>query len=191
MATNNISINVHDHGVEFDDKKKKVQRNYCCKVVSDFYRLKCQLGALRGDVLPCELVSSNIKEHFSTKLNEVKRVNLVKEVDNLQHPDLPLNRSSSTALLQDVEPINNGVSMSTSRKRVEETSTSSDGSRRGQDVPSDRGIQPNYKELLRSKTTQVLIPQAEMPMESQKCIGKFFYDTDIDLHAVKAQPSIN
>ncbi|KAJ4716949.1 putative HAT transposon superfamily protein [Melia azedarach] len=183
MATNNISINVHDHGMALDDKRKKVQCNYCSKVVSGFYRLKCHLGAIRGDVLPCVLVPSNIKEYFNTKLNEVKRKNLIKEVDNLQYPDLPLMRRS-TKLLQDIDPVNTEVSKSTSRKRLKETSTSGDGSRRRQYVLPDRRLQPYFKELLKSKTAEILHPQLELPKESQQCIGRFFYETGIDLSAV-------
>lgn len=51
-------------------------------------------------------------------------------------------------------------------------------------VLPDRGLQPNFNELLRSKTVQVLKTQVELSVESQNSVGKFFYSTGIDLSAV-------
>ncbi|KAK4837998.1 hypothetical protein QYF36_010245 [Acer negundo] len=45
-------IDVHDHGIASPDEKDKVACNYCGKEVNGFYRLKCHLGHLRGDVKP-------------------------------------------------------------------------------------------------------------------------------------------
>lgn len=88
-----MEINVEEHGIAIDEAKKRVECKYCAKVVSGFHRLKCHLGGLRGDVLPCEQVPSHIKESFRAKLLQTRRKNLVKQVDHLFHPDLPLKRN--------------------------------------------------------------------------------------------------
>ncbi|KAL5816129.1 hypothetical protein ACOSQ3_024507 [Xanthoceras sorbifolium] len=92
MVRRNMLIDVHEHGIALDEKKKKVKCNYCGKVVSGFYRLKCHLGSLRGDVVPCGVVPSNVKDLMMAQLLENKRKSLTKEVGQLCHPDLPLKR---------------------------------------------------------------------------------------------------
>ncbi|XP_031253468.1 uncharacterized protein LOC116115045 [Pistacia vera] len=98
-------INIQEHGIALDEKKRKVKCNYCGKVVSGFYRLKCHLGSLRGDVLPCEEVPPSVKEPLRAKLLETKRKNLVKQVDQILHPQLPLKRNWTCPKTDDPEEL--------------------------------------------------------------------------------------
>ena len=95
MATNEVSANVHDHGKAVDEQKKKAQCNYCGKVVSGFTRLKYHLAGKRGDVSACGEVPANVKELVKEKMLEFKRGNIRKEVNKLNHPDLPSKMKSS------------------------------------------------------------------------------------------------
>ncbi|TXG68583.1 hypothetical protein EZV62_003518 [Acer yangbiense] len=90
-------IDVHDHGIASPDEKNKVVCNYCGKEVSGFYRLKCHLGHLRGDVKPCEQVPSNVKDLMITQLRKNKRRKLAKEADQSCHTDIPLKMNCSTS----------------------------------------------------------------------------------------------
>ncbi|KAK7842720.1 hypothetical protein CFP56_013477 [Quercus suber] len=93
MVASEGFINVHDHGTVVDKKKVRVQCKYCGKVVSGFFRLKCHLGGIRGDVTPCENAPQNVKELFRNKLLERKIESLSKEVDELNNPNLPCKRN--------------------------------------------------------------------------------------------------
>ena len=72
-----LLYHVHDHG----------------KVVSGFFRLKCHLGGICGDVTPCENAPQNMKELFRNKLLERKIESLSMEVDELNYPNLPRKRN--------------------------------------------------------------------------------------------------
>ncbi|KAK6779700.1 hypothetical protein RDI58_021884 [Solanum bulbocastanum] len=86
-------IDIHQHGVPVDQKKLKVKCNYCGKVVSGFSRLKQHLGGIRGDVTPCLETPILVKEALEAEILNKKNGNLIKEVGQLQHPNLPLKRN--------------------------------------------------------------------------------------------------
>ena len=95
MTSTEVSVNVHDHGKAIDEQKKTAQSNYCGKVVSGFTRLKCHLAGVRENVSPCGDVPANVKELMKEKMLEFKRGNIRKEVNKLNHPDLPSKMKSS------------------------------------------------------------------------------------------------
>ncbi|KAL6335597.1 hypothetical protein AAG906_030731 [Vitis piasezkii] len=95
MASTEVSVNVHDHGKDIDEQKKTAQSNYCGKVVTGFTRLKCHLAGVRENVSPCGEVPANVKELMKEKMLEFKRGNIRKEVNKLNHPDLPSKMKSS------------------------------------------------------------------------------------------------
>ena len=95
MTSTEVSVNVHDHGKAIDEQKKTAQSNYCGKVVSGFTRLKCHLAGVRENVSPCGEVPANVKELVKEKMLEFKRGNIRKEVNKLNHPDLPSKMKSS------------------------------------------------------------------------------------------------
>ncbi|KAJ6732661.1 HAT TRANSPOSON SUPERFAMILY PROTEIN [Salix koriyanagi] len=64
MTAGEVSINIYDHGVALDEKKQRVQCNYCGKVMSGFSRLKYHVGGIRD--LP-------YKRFYSPDLNAAKR----------------------------------------------------------------------------------------------------------------------
>jgi hypothetical protein len=98
MTAGEVSINIHDHGAALDEKKKRVQCNYCGKVLSGFSRLKYHVGGIQGDVVPCEKVAENVRESFRSMLLENKRASRDNEVQNLYPPDLPWKRYCSPDL---------------------------------------------------------------------------------------------
>ncbi|CAI9773562.1 unnamed protein product [Fraxinus pennsylvanica] len=93
MTSNQLFINVKDHGVTVDPLKNRVKCNYCDKVVGGFNRLKYHLGGIRGAVTPCLEVPVDVKEMFSNEVSLQKQVNLSKEVGELYCPPLPLRRN--------------------------------------------------------------------------------------------------
>uniref|UniRef100_A0A6P4AC26 uncharacterized protein LOC107428089 n=1 Tax=Ziziphus jujuba TaxID=326968 RepID=A0A6P4AC26_ZIZJJ len=156
-------INVRDHGKTLDGKRSKVQCNYCAKVMSGFFRLKCHLGGIRGDVTPCEKAPANVKELLRNKLLERKRENIGKEVGKLCHPDLPLKRNSSP----------NSTSVSHKKRQntqsfITEGVTIPSGSKDSQTASNDETKED-------SASRKVL-----------RCIGRFFYETGLDFSAVNS-----
>ncbi|KAH7515227.1 hypothetical protein FEM48_Zijuj10G0004600 [Ziziphus jujuba var. spinosa] len=156
-------INVRDHGKTLDGKRSKVQCNYCAKVMSGFFRLKCHLGGIRGDVTPCEKAPANVKELLRNRLLERKRENIGKEVGKLCHPDLPLKRNSSP----------NSTSVSHNKRQntrsfITEGVTIPSGSKDSQTASNDETKED-------SASRKVL-----------RCIGRFFYETGLDFSAVNS-----
>lgn len=93
MASNDI-INVLDHGIPMDPLKKNVKCNYCDKVVSGFHRLKCHLGAVGKDVMPCLKVPANVKEVFEAVLLE-KKINNLKRSLSAPMGNVNINKANS------------------------------------------------------------------------------------------------
>ncbi|KAK4342727.1 hypothetical protein RND71_038543 [Anisodus tanguticus] len=93
LLRNQDKIDVRQHGVAVDQKKSKIKCNYCGKVVSGFNRLKYHLGGIRGDVTPCLDAPTLLKEGLKAELLDKKNGNLIKEVGQLYHPNLPLKRN--------------------------------------------------------------------------------------------------
>ncbi|KAG6767761.1 hypothetical protein POTOM_026647 [Populus tomentosa] len=90
MTAGEVSINIHDHGAALDEKKKRVQCNYCGKVLSGFSRLKYHVGGIRGDVVPCEKVAENVRESFRSMLLETKRASRDNKGSESVSPRSPL-----------------------------------------------------------------------------------------------------
>ncbi|KAF8400145.1 hypothetical protein HHK36_013441 [Tetracentron sinense] len=179
MATNVVSRNVHDHGSAVDGQKKRVKCKYCFKVMSGFNRLKCHLGGVRGDVVPCEEVPTAVKVLMRDSLLESKRGSLSKEVGELHHPDLPWKRI--------------WCPNSTSLKHHKLEATQPTVSRRGKHVVDsmlDEDVtervlypftMPDYHTVVKSEDGK-----EEMSRNAQRCIGRFFYETGIDFSAAKS-----
>lgn len=173
-------INVHDHGTTLDVKRSKVQCNYCAKVVSGFFRLKCHLGGIRGDVAPCEKAPANVKELLRNKLLERKQGNIGKEVGKLYHPDLPLKRNSSP----------NSTSVSHSKRQNNQTSGTYNGNQEvvdshlqnftseGVTIPSGR------KDSQTASNIETI--EDSTSRKVQRCIGRFFYETGLDFSAANS-----
>lgn len=173
-------INVHNHGVMLDAKRSKVQCNYCAKVVSGFFRLKCHLGGIRGDVTPCEKAPANVKELLRNELLKRKHENVGKEVRKVCHPDLPWKRNCSPNL-----------------KSVKHNKRET-----AQNAGTYSGNQEEMDRCLQSCTTEhVTVPSGSTDSETasnnetredstsrkvQKYIGRFFYETGTDFSAVNS-----
>ncbi|VVA97443.1 unnamed protein product [Arabis nemorensis] len=55
-------MDIHEHGICVDKKRRRVKCNYCGKELHSFTRLKFHLGGIRGDVAPCEQVADTVRE---------------------------------------------------------------------------------------------------------------------------------
>ncbi|EOY26199.1 HAT transposon superfamily protein, putative [Theobroma cacao] len=179
MASSEASINVHDHGKAVDGKKQRVQCNYCGKEMSGFFRLKYHLGGVRGDVIPCEMVSEDVKELFKNMLPE-RGGRLSQEVRDLSRQDLPWKR--------------NGCPNSNVAKKMRRQSCKSSGSRSGEDEIIDSMSEDDVKEPAILPSARIVSQSAvtgdpeEEPSckQNKRCIGRFFYETGIDLTLVNS-----
>ncbi|CAO2816083.1 unnamed protein product [Amaranthus hypochondriacus] len=60
-------------GKAVDGNKKKIQRNFCGKVVTGgITRLKQHLAHKKGDVAPCSMVSGEVRRDMMTLLTSYK-----------------------------------------------------------------------------------------------------------------------
>ncbi|KAF5931656.1 hypothetical protein HYC85_027827 [Camellia sinensis] len=175
MAVNEVAINIHDHGTALDDHKRRIECNYCGKVVSGFSRLKCHLGGIRGDVVPCEKVPTNVKDLMRDKLLEKKKGNLSKEVGELYHPNLPWKRNwcPDSNAVKDGKLDMNQAAGSGSKKRVKVNSISENSVTEVCSFPKRSQAAPSAMEDLSSQ-------------QAERCIGRFFYETGIDFSAAKS-----
>lgn len=175
MAVNEVAINIHDHGTALDDHKRRIECNYCGKVVSGFSRLKCHLGGIRGDVVPCEKVPTNVKDLMRDKLLEKKKGNLSKEVGELYHPNLPWKRNwcPDSNAVKDGKLDMNQAAGSGSKKRVKVNSISENSVTEVCSFPKRSQAAPSAVEDLSSQ-------------QAERCIGRFFYETGIDFSAAKS-----
>ncbi|XP_075088307.1 uncharacterized protein LOC107796009 [Nicotiana tabacum] len=152
-------IDVRQHGVAVDQKKQKIKCNYCHKVVSGFTRLKYHLGGVRGDVTPCLEAPTLVKEAMKAELHEKKNGNLIKEVEQLYHPNLPLKRNWCPRE-GDGEP-----------NKTDLTQRSENGNKKHNRV--------------NSKVAGSSVVDSSS-REISKSIGRFFYEEGIDFDAIRS-----
>ncbi|KAK9267001.1 hypothetical protein L1049_021395 [Liquidambar formosana] len=180
MPASEVSVNVHDHGSPLDEKKKRIQCNYCNKVVSGFYRLRCHLGGIRGDVTPCEEVPENIKQLIKNELLEKRRGNLTKEVGEPHVSDLSRKRSWCS----DLNRVNHQkfkatqTARSVSRNHVKKEPVLGDASTEGASTSNGR-----------TSPQRVVDSEEGMDLslkQARKCIGRFFYEVGIDVSAARS-----
>ncbi|XP_073065064.1 uncharacterized protein [Primulina eburnea] len=147
MASNDI-INVHDHGIPMDPLMKSVKCNYCGKLVSGFHRLKCHLGAVGNDVMPCLKVPADVKEVFEAVLLE-KKINNLKRSLSASKGNVNINKAKTQVDISEGDCLleNSGFKRASSSKKTKfsEVGTSS---------------HENSSE-----------------MEVKKSVGRFFYGT--------------
>ncbi|KAF5466243.1 hypothetical protein F2P56_016188 [Juglans regia] len=180
MAAGEGPINVHDHGTALDKKHFRVQCNYCGKVVSGFFRLKCHLGGIRGDVTPCENAPQNVKELFNKSLLERKTESFSKEVGDPHHPNLPRKRNCYPNWNSDQhnkhETTQNGGSCFA--RHVDMDSAPEDNLTDGATF-SNGGI--GFQRAIRCETIK-----DALSMQAQKSIARFFYETGVDFSAANS-----
>ncbi|XP_030935000.1 uncharacterized protein LOC115960314 isoform X2 [Quercus lobata] len=173
-------INVHDHGTVVDKKKVRVQCKYCGKVVSGFFRLKCHLGGIRGDVTPCENAPQNVKELFRNKLLERKIESLSKEVDELNDPNLPCKRNR----------LPNLNSVKHNKHETTQTAGSCDGRHVDMDSALEDSLTDSASLPYENAGSQTAINCKEgrvsLSRNAQKCIARFFYETGVDFSTVNS-----
>ncbi|KAB5547451.1 hypothetical protein DKX38_010857 [Salix brachista] len=173
MTAGEVSINIYDHGVALDEKKQRVQCNYCGKVMSGFSRLKYHVGGIRGDVVPCEKVAVNVRESFRSMLLETKRASLDKEVQDPYHPDLPCKRFYSPDL------------NAAKRKKRDVNHTTGCGSGMHAEMHSVMEDDMTEHVSVNNRRTAMSSGAKEnvLSRQAQRCIGRFFYETGFDFSA--------
>nr|GMC73827.1 uncharacterized protein LOC109192332 isoform X2 [Ipomoea batatas] len=104
-----MATNTCEFGTIVDHQKGRYQCNYCGKVVSDVHRLKCHLGGVSGGVTHCLQVPEDVKEMLRTELLGKRFGNAMRNVGELNEPNLPLkrNRQDSPARLDKQDSIQN------------------------------------------------------------------------------------
>ncbi|KAL3506501.1 hypothetical protein ACH5RR_031883 [Cinchona calisaya] len=174
MASNDLSIKVQDHGSVDDQKKMRVKCNHCGKIVSGFSRLKYHLGGVRGDVVPCLEVPLNVKDAFHNELIEKKRRNLSREVGELRCPNLPLGRNLLPPT-NSTEPCESGLTQTSGLR----------GQKRSKiGAPSeDHGVVSATFTKTPLGSESIVTAQSSSPIEFQKQVGRFFYETGTDFIA--------
>ncbi|OMO73861.1 putative Zinc finger, BED-type [Corchorus olitorius] len=179
LKSNEASIDVHDHGTTVKSKGQRVQCNYCGKEMSGFYRLKCHLGCIRGDVAPCERVPENVKELFRNQLQNKGR--LPKEVKDLFQQDLPSKRNGTPGT---------NVSKKARRQRSESSNGESKECDENPDSMSESGLEEPETLARRSKVSLGAVtgdPQEDpSSRQNKKCIGRFVIEAGIDFKVVNS-----
>ncbi|CAH9055577.1 unnamed protein product [Cuscuta epithymum] len=156
-----------DFGTLVDQQNGKYQCNYCRKVVSSLTRLKCHLGGIRGDVIPCPEVPIGVREMLRNKLLEKRFANVIKDFEELNLPNLPLKRSrrDSPSKIDQEESIQTPCSGTSINPNPEMHFT----------------FENNVKD------SAFPIGQVDPLLnESHKCIGRFFYETGVDFEVSKS-----
>nr|GMD35395.1 uncharacterized protein LOC109192332 isoform X1 [Ipomoea batatas] len=88
-----MAATVREIGTIVDHKKGRYECIYCGKVVSGLKRLKCHIGGVRGDVTPCLQVPEDVREMLRNELQEKRFGNAMRDVGELNEPNLPLKRN--------------------------------------------------------------------------------------------------
>lgn len=176
MTSNQLFINVKDHGVTVDPLKNRVKCNYCDKVVGGFSRLKYHLGGIRGEVTPCLEVPVDVKEMFSNEVSLKKQVNLSKEVGELYCPPLPLRRNR--------DPQTDSIKCNMTN--LTDTQGSWTKQHRNKDCRSDNSVTETVPSPRRLSEMPASSTRDSSLNESKKRIGRFFYETVTDFNAVKS-----
>nr|GMD33662.1 uncharacterized protein LOC109192332 isoform X1 [Ipomoea batatas] len=157
-----MATNTCEFGTIVDDQKGRYQCNYCGKVVSGVHRLKCHLGGVSGGVAHCLQVPEDVKEMLRTELLGKRFGNAMRNVGELNEPNLPLkrNRQDSPARLDKQDSIQNSgnvIAPVVPRGRVDSPGEGS-------------GVGVNGSSL----------------RKAQKSIGRFFYETGVDFSEIKS-----
>ncbi|KAI3442569.1 DUF659 domain-containing protein, partial [Psidium guajava] len=175
MAANGASVNIDALCTIDNGKKGKVQCNYCGKVVSGKFRLKCHLGGVRGDVIPCTEVPADIRKLFHERVLETKGTNH-REVLNLATPETRQKRKSCPGTNSRMPSKSRSPESSDPRKIEESTGVAEGGA---------ADVSPFSEEVgLWTKTFSE--GKEYRPSMHARLIGRFFYENDIDLCAVNS-----
>ena len=152
-------------------------------MVSGFFRLKCHLGGIRGDVTHCENAPQNVKELFRNKLLERKIESLSKEVDELNDPNgpnLPCKRNRCPNL----------NSVKHNKHETTQTAGSCDGRHVDMDSALEDSLTDSASLPYENAGSQTAINCKEgrvsLSRNAQKCIARFFYETGVDFSTVNS-----
>ncbi|KAI6689723.1 hypothetical protein NL676_026551 [Syzygium grande] len=164
------------HCTIHDSMRGKVQCNYCGKVVSGKFRLKCHLAGMRGDVIPCTEVPADTKKLFHDMVLEQKDASnkaFNREVLNLGTQETPSKRKRG--------PGTNGC---TPRKSQ---STESAGSRKSEEIISISEYGSEHLSPLSEDVERTFSEGKEYRSSMRaRLVGRFFYENGIDLDAVNS-----
>ncbi|XP_058105664.1 uncharacterized protein LOC131249115 [Magnolia sinica] len=149
-----------DHGTAIDKRKNRIRCKYCTKVVTSFNRLMHHLGGVRGDVVPCEQVPTNVKVLARDTLLKRRKQRLVREFGQLDCPNDTLRRNSCS-----------GSTESKSTK----PDTLGKGKKAVYSVPKDGAAKDSINNKLEDSSRNAL-----------RCIARFFYDVGVDFDAAKS-----
>lgn len=176
------AINVYEHCTVVDRKKGRVACNYCGKVVSGSFRLKCHVGGIRGDVVPCPTAPADVRELMRNRLMERKRETFGMEHMELHFPDLPRRMNSS--------PSSNGIKHN--KPQTSQTSGSQNGSQEQEEMEfsledGETGnvfVSNGSRGSKRGGNEETIDDTASR--KAGKCIGRFLYETGLEFAAANS-----
>ncbi|XP_018489865.1 uncharacterized protein LOC108860493 [Raphanus sativus] len=80
------SMDIHEHGVWVNKKRRRVQCKHCGKEMSGLQHLKCHLAGVSPDVTPCEHVTSTVREWFRGDVVTMEKANAHKHQGSQDSP---------------------------------------------------------------------------------------------------------
>ncbi|XP_018485877.1 uncharacterized protein LOC108856544 [Raphanus sativus] len=79
-------MDIHEHGVWVNKKRRRVQCKHCGKEMSGLQHLKCHLAGVGPDVTPCEHVTSTVREWFRGDVVTMEKANAHKHQGSQDSP---------------------------------------------------------------------------------------------------------
>ncbi|KAG9450156.1 hypothetical protein H6P81_010121 [Aristolochia fimbriata] len=184
MDANNELQNIHNHGTVIDKKRTRVQCNYCGKGMSGFSRLKYHLGGVRGDVLPCDKVPSNLQSVMRDWVIDRKQEKMSREAVNLFESSVPLERNIGLKLCASLSPERNlGSTVAKHGLGLREGSRPTSSGKRKKVVDQLAGEAEASNDIRCSEMDDETPDGRELEGSTKhllRCIGRFFYDSGID-----------
>ncbi|GAB2235319.1 hypothetical protein Droror1_Dr00025742 [Drosera rotundifolia] len=182
MTTNTVSKEVYDHGMALDPESKRVQCNYCGKVVEGFEQLQFHLGGVRGHGKGCRDVPVDVKGLFRNGEGEVKVGNPGKVVWEMNGSESSLRSGSPSNLKED------------SSKRIRTENPQNGLQHYGKAAVANYVFRGGVAEISSNGFVRSVLGDSGPSREGQsssvslvkKSIGRFFFENGIDFSSVES-----
>ncbi|KAI3990265.1 hypothetical protein MKX01_037604 [Papaver californicum] len=177
MATNEVTVSVHDHCTVVDKINNRVTLtcNYCGKMLYCYSRFKKHLAGTGGDLSPCIDVPENIKVQMRNSLPMNREVvQLFKSYSLLKK-----NSNYNESLEQNGTNVES-IQPNLSRKRKHNTIIEYSGSEH--EVETLQVV--HYPEVLNKAKNEEA--EDDSSRQTKRCIGRFFFENGINFSAANS-----
>ncbi|KAI3963678.1 hypothetical protein MKW98_021918 [Papaver atlanticum] len=180
MAANEVIASVHDHCtvVEKVNNRVTLACNYCGKIVSCYSRLKKHLAGTGGDVSPCVDVPENIKVQMRNSLPLNREV-----VQLFKSCSLSKKSSNSSDSLEQNSNSAESIQPNLSRKRKHSAIVEYSGLEHEVEVLQVVHCPEILNKLKKEEEEEA---EDDSYRQTQRCIGRFFYENSIDFNAANS-----